>query len=76
VSIFCSSQDILFISFSDGVTIVGRKDAPSTGTLNGFKISVADDSSFNQSNCKVVWQKFGDVMCGFKEILPVTQSRR
>jgi hypothetical protein len=50
---------------------VGRKD-PQSGVFNGFKIAVQDDPSFNQSNSKTVWQKFGEVICGFKEILPIT----
>jgi hypothetical protein len=51
LSVFCTSQDILIVSFNEGETLVGRKDS-SSGQFNGFKVKVHEDLGFNQSNCK------------------------
>jgi hypothetical protein len=47
-----------------------------SGSIHGFRFNVQEDPSFNQSNCKTVWQKHGESLCGFREIVPFTPNRR
>ena len=46
------------------------------GAFHGFRFNVQDDPSFNSSNCKTIWQKYGESLCGFREIVPYSPNRR
>jgi hypothetical protein len=75
LSVYCTSQNIMLLTFNEGLTLVGIRD-PNSAVFHGFRFNVQDDPSFNSSNCKTVWQKHGESMCGFREIVPFTPNRR
>jgi hypothetical protein len=54
LSVYCTSQNILILTFNEGLTLVGTKD-PMQGAFHGFRFNVQDDPSFNSSNCKTIW---------------------
>lgn len=65
LSLCCTSQDILLATFSDGFTLVGKREG---ADFRGFKLAVTEEPSFNSSPLKAQWTRFGEHIVGLREL--------
>jgi|LauGreDrversion4_2_1035121.scaffolds.fasta_scaffold83036_4 hypothetical protein len=42
LSVYCTSQNIILLTFNEGLTLVGTRD-PNSGAFHGFRVNVQED---------------------------------
>jgi len=65
LSVHCTQTDSLLLSLSNGSVLIGTFDGQ---RLQGSKLEVQADSSYQGSQLKPLWQRYGECMVSFRDL--------